>query len=119
MSDNHTMQPQGLTSIDKSTKNHALIAYILMVLGFFTGIPWIAGAIWAMVKKGDAQGSLFEDHYSNIITTFWWGLGFFILGVILMFAVVGYFIILGVSIWSIYRIIKGLVKLTSDKAYYS
>jgi len=49
---------------DEAAKTHALIAYGLMVIGLFTGIFWIIGAIWAMVKKEDAIGTCFEDHYS-------------------------------------------------------
>lgn len=111
--------PQSLTSKDDAAKTNALIAYGLMVVGMFTGIFWIVGAVWAMVKKADAQGTLFEDHYSNIIKTFWWSLGLSILGFILAFVVVGYFILLAVFIWSIFKIVKGLARITSNKAYNS
>ncbi|AYA66592.1 DUF4870 family protein [Alteromonas sp. RKMC-009] len=114
-----TVAPQSLSAKDDAAKINALVAYGLMVVGMFTGIFWIVGAMWAIVKKAEAQGSLFEDHYSNIIKTFWWGLGLSILGFILAFVVIGYFILLAVWIWSIYRIIKGLAKITSNKAYTS
>jgi hypothetical protein len=35
-----------------------------MAVGLFTGLFWIIGAVWAMVKKGEARGTIFEDHYS-------------------------------------------------------
>ncbi len=110
---------QSLSIKDDAAKTNALIAYGLMVVGMFTGVFWIVGAIWAMVKKVDAQGTIFEDHYSNIIKTFWWGLGLSILGFILAFFVVGYLILLVVWVWSIYKIVKGLAKITSNKAYNS
>lgn len=109
--------PASLSTKDDAAKTNALIAYGLMVVGMFTGIFWIVGAIWAMVKKSEAQGSVFEDHYTNIIKTFWWGLGLWILGAILSVIVVGYFMLLAVWIWSIYKVVKGLAKLTSNKAY--
>lgn len=108
-----------LSSKDEAAKTSALIAYGLMILGLFTGLFWLVGAIWAMVKKGEAAGSLFEDHYSNIIKTFWWGFGLSIVGFVLAFVVIGYFVLLAVWIWSIYRIIKGLAKITSNKSYNS
>jgi len=108
-----------LSSQDDAAKTNALIAYALMGIGLFTGIFWIIGAIWAMVKKGDAVGTLFEDHYSNIINIFWWGLGLSIIGFILLFFVVGYFVLLAVWFWSIYRLIKGFAKITSNKPYNS
>lgn len=114
-----TSARQSLSIKDDAAKTNALIAYGLMVIGLFTGIFWIVGAIWAMVKKEEARGSIFEDHYSNIIKTFWWGLGLSILGFILAFIVIGYFILLAVWIWSIFKVVKGLAKITSNKAYNS
>lgn len=106
-----------LSAREEAAKTNALIAYGLMVLGLFTGIFWIVGAIWAMVKKGDAQGTRFEDHYSNITKVFWLGLILSIIGVILAFVVIGYFVLLFVWIWSVFKIVKGLANLTSNKAY--
>ena len=104
---------------DDAAKTNALIAYAMMVAGLFTGVLWIVGAVWAMVKKDEAKGTLFEDHYINITSTFWWGLGIWIIGFITVFFVVGYFILLGVWVWSIYRVIKGLARITSNKAFNS
>lgn len=101
----------------ENSKNNALIAYILMGLGIFTGVFWIIGAIWAMVKKDDAVNTPFHDHYSNIIKTFWWGLAWTILGMLLWVFVIGAFIMLFVWIWSIYRIVKGIARLTSNQSY--
>lgn len=105
------------TDRDDIAKTNALVAYILMVLGLFTGVFWLAGAFWAMVKKSEAQGTRFEDHYSNIISTFWWGLGLTILGFLFMVVIVGYFLLIAVWIWSIYRIVTGLAKITSNRSY--
>ncbi len=108
-----------LSAYDDAAKTNAIIAYALMIAGLFTGIFWLIGAVWAMVKKSDAENSLFADHYSNIIITFWWGLGLSALGFILTLVLVGYVILLAVWIWSIYRLIKGLAKITSNKAFNS
>ena len=106
-----------LSAEDEAAKTSALIGYGLMILGMFTGVFWLIGDIWAMVKKSDAEGSLFEDHYNNIISTFWWVFGLTIVGLMLSVVIAGYFILLGLWIWSIYRIIKGLARLTSNKPY--
>ncbi|MDA8647052.1 YIP1 family protein [Porticoccaceae bacterium] len=98
-------------------KKHALIAYCLMGLGLFIGITWLAGAIWAMVKKSDANGSIFETHYSNIIVTFWISLACSLLGLFTIFIIIGYFILIGTVMWSVYRIAKGLARITSDRPY--
>ena len=108
-----------LSRKDDAAKTHALIAYGLMGLGLFTGIFWLVGAIWAMVKKDDAVGTLFEDHYSNIMSIFWWGLVLSIIGFILTLVIVGYFLLLAVWVWSIYKLIKGFARITSNKPYSS
>jgi uncharacterized membrane protein len=108
-----------LSAKDDAAKTSALIAYCLMAVGFFTGIFWLVGAVWAMVKKGDAADTIYEDHYTNIIKVFWWGLGLSIIGFFLAFIVVGYFILFAVWVWSVFKIVKGLAKITSNKAYSS
>lgn len=110
-------QPPILSTQDEIAKTNAIIAYVLMLAGIFTGVLWIVGGIWAMVKKSEASGSIFEDHYDNIITVFGWGLGLAIIGVLSAIIVVGYFILLGVFIWSLYRVIKGLSRVTSNQSF--
>ncbi|GAA4094893.1 hypothetical protein [Zhongshania borealis] len=119
MQDNNevNLATKSLTVSDSAAKTNALIAYGFMAVGLFTGVFWIVGAIWAMLKKSEAHGSIFEDHYSNIIKTFWWGLGFSIIGVLLAVFVVGYFILIAVWIWSIFKVVKGFSKITSNKSY--
>ena len=60
-------------------RTNALIAYVLMGVGLFTGIPIIIGAIWAMIKKKNAYGSLFHSHLVNATRTFWWSFFFGVL----------------------------------------
>ena len=106
-----------LNDREEAAKVHAMIAYGCMVLGLFTGAFWIIGAVWAMVKKDEARGTRFEDHYTNIITTFWWGLGLTIIGFILMVILGGYLVMIGVWIWSIYRVAKGLNNILSNRPF--
>ncbi len=108
-----------LSRREKSAKTNALIAYCLMVVGLFTGFFWLVGAIWAMAKKSEAIDTCFEDHFTNIISTFWWTLGLSILGGILAYVIIGYLILFIVWIWSIYRIISGIAKLTSNRPFDS
>lgn len=107
---------QTLQRIEEA-KTNALVAYILMAIGIFTGIFWLIGAIWAMVKKEDAKNTLYYEHYSNIISTFWWGLLWTVIGLLTWVLVIGKFIVFIAWIWSVYRIIKGLALITSNKPY--
>ena len=102
---------------NSSAKTNVLIAYGMMLVGFITGVFWIVGAVWAMIKKSEAQESIYLDHYENIISTFWWSLGLYVVAFITFFFGIGWFIAIGVTIWSIYRIVKGLAKITSNKSF--
>ncbi|MFT5692712.1 MAG: putative membrane protein [Oceanicoccus sp.] len=107
-----------LSRRESSAKANALIAYCLMVVGLFTGFFWLVGAIWAMAKKSEGTDTAFEGHYDNIISTFWWTLGLSILGAVLAYVLIGYLILFFVWIWSIYRIVSGIAKLTSNRPFY-
>ncbi len=107
-----------LSEHEQQAKTHAMIAYILMLLGYFTGFLSLVAFIWALIKKSDAKGTPFEDHYSNVIKTFVVAVIGSIVGVFTLFFVVGYFILLGVFIWTLYRLIKGVIRLSDNKSFY-
>lgn len=106
-----------LPATDSNAKTHALIAYCLLLVGLFTAIPMIIGAIWAMVKKSDAAGTLYHSHYRNAIKTFWWSLLWTVIGMILTVALVGYLILVVTWVWAFYRLVKGVARITSDEPY--
>ena len=54
-----TPQATANTATNESNKNHAMIAYVLMVVGLFMGLPWLIGLIWAIIKKSDAKSFKF------------------------------------------------------------
>ncbi|MFA0086607.1 DUF4870 family protein [Vibrio sp. E150_011] len=110
--------PMGLNAAEQSAKNHAIIAYALMLLGFFTGISFLAGGIWGFVKKADAQNTRFYDHYENITKTFIISIVLSIVGAMTLVFVVGYFILIGVAIYTLFMLVKGLARVTSDKSFH-
>ncbi len=98
-------------------KTHALVSYILLGIGLFTAIPLLFGAIWAMIQKKGALGTVYHSHLVNATRVFWWSLFWLIVGWILTVAVVG-FAILGIAwIWGIYRVVNGFIKILSDEPY--
>lgn len=100
-----------------AAKAHALISYILLALGLFTGIPMLFGGVWAMFKRSRSVGTIYHSHYTNAIRTFWWTLAWTILGVILIVALVGYVILGAVWLWALYRLIIGFAKILADEPY--
>lgn len=109
--------PGQLTPQEEDAKQNALVAYIMMLLGVVTGIFWFIGAVWAMYKSGSARGTRFAGHYANITSTFWWGIIWSIVGLILTLFFIGYLVLLAVWIWSIWRMVKGLAKTLSNQPY--
>jgi len=93
-------------------RNLAIAVYILQALSFFLGgITGLAGVIVNYVKMDEVQGTWIEPHFRWQIRTFWIGLLWCIIGFITTFIIIGWFILLGISIWVIYRVVKGALAL--------
>lgn len=108
-----------LTLADKEAKKNAMIAYLLIAAGYFTGLFFIAGGIWAILKRDEARNTLFSDHFDNIISTFWIALGLSVLGVLTVWFFVGGVILFFTFVYVVWKVIKGLASLTSDRPYNS
>ena len=106
-----------ITSDSSDAKTHALVAYILILVGIFTAIPMLIGAVWAMVKRRDALGTIYHSHYTNAIRVFWYTVAWTIVGFILAFVLVGYAVFALVWLWALYRLINGLIKISADEVY--
>ncbi len=93
----------------------ALIIYILYLAGYVTGgITWVIGVIIAHVQVGNATPEL-ASHYRFQIRTFWIGVGYIIVGVVLLLFVVGFLVLGWLFIWSLIRNIKGLLLLNENR----
>ncbi|MDN6319290.1 MAG: DUF4870 family protein [Marinobacter sp.] len=100
-----------------SARNLAVVVYILQGLSFFLGgITGLVGVIINYVKQDDVRGTWVEPHFRWQIRTFWIGLLWTVIGVVTTFLIIGWFILLGIAIWLIYRIVKGALALNDGKA---
>jgi uncharacterized membrane protein len=99
----------------ESTVQITHITYALYALGLVTGIFAIAGLIVAYIKRDDAVGTYLASHYSWLIRTFWWGVLWTTIGIVLALVAVGFVILAVVWIWWVYRIIKGWLRLTEKR----
>jgi len=106
--------PSGPTP-NESTIQITHITYALYALGLVTGIFAIAGLIVAYIKRDDAAGTYLAAHYSWLIRTFWWGVLWTVIGIVLALVAVGFLILAVVWIWWVYRIIKGWIRLTEKR----
>ena len=106
-------KPQGTDA----ARNLAIIVYILQGLAFFLGgITALVGVIINYVKMDEVRGTWIEPHFRWQIRTFWIGLLWLVIGTITLMIIIGWFILLGMAIWVIYRIVKGALALNDGKA---
>jgi len=105
--------------VESSAKSITTVVYGLQAVSFILGLTFIVAVIINYIKKDDVQGTWLESHFRWQIRTFWFGLLWSIIGVILLFVVVGYFVLMANGIWLIYRIIKGWLRLMDGKEMYA
>ncbi len=98
-----------------SIRQLTLVCYILYALSWFTGITGIVAIIINYIKREDAAGTIYESHFAWQIKTFWIGLGVAIVGFLLMFVLVGFLVLIGGAVWSIYRLVKGFLNWNDNK----
>lgn len=95
-----------------------IVAYILHLLGAITGLPSIIALVINYVVKGE-HGELIDSHQSWMIKSFWYAiLGCLICGLLFITIIGALFAWLGlilIWIWYIYRHIRGLIDLSSNK----
>lgn len=92
--------------LEPGVSNIQLI-YILYLLGFIVGITPLIGVIVAYMNRGKSEAWL-ESHYTWVIRTFWIGLLYGLIAMILMFVVIGFPLMIAIAVWFIVRVIKGL-----------
>ena len=93
-----------------------------VVGAFLFGWPSIIAVIINYVKRSDARGTWVESHYRWQIRTFWFSIGWMLLAALLVFTLVFIPISVGifitVTLWLIYRIGKGWLRLRDRRPMY-
>ena len=94
------------------------------VIGSFLGsLPSILAVILNYVQKGEAGGTWAESHYRWQIRTFWFALLWFLIAWILILSMIGIPVGMGllvlVTIWLIYRVIRGWLRLGKREPMYA
>ena len=100
-------------------KKLTMIIYALYAASFLVGVTSIFAIIINYIKKDEMAGTVLESHFRWQMRTFWFGLLWAVLGVILAFVIVGFVVLLVDAIWIIYRIAKGWLSLNENKPMYS
>ena len=105
-----------IIEIDTAQKNVALLVYLLQGLGFFTGgLTFIAALVVNYVKVDEVKDTWLESHFRWQINTFWYGLLWWAIGMLFWLVLMGWLASAIVSIWMVYRIIRGALYLNDSK----
>jgi uncharacterized membrane protein len=95
-----------------------------VVGAFLTGWPSIIAVILNYVKRSDVRGTWLESHFRWQIRTFWFGLLWvglcvlFIIGTFGIGILIAWLPLLIVSIWFVYRTVRGWLALREGRSMY-
>ena len=131
-----TAQPTPVSNslVNWTTLIYALHAFSIVsgivgtatVIGtFLTGWPSIIAVILNYVKRGEARGTWIDSHFSWQIRTFWFGVLW--VGLCVLFVVVTFGLgillvwipLILVTIWFIYRVARGWMRLAGRQPMYT
>jgi uncharacterized membrane protein len=90
------------------------VVYVLYLVSFVVGLTGIVGLIMAYVNRGKSAAWI-DTHYTYAIRTFWIGLLYALVSSLLIFAVVGIFLIFATAIWIVVRCVIGLQKASAGE----
>jgi len=101
-----------------------IIGAATVIGAFLTGWPSIIAVILNYVKRGDVRGTWLDSHFRWQIRTFWFGLLwvavclFFIVGTLGIGILIAWMPLAFVSLWFIYRIVRGWLRLRDGREMY-
>jgi uncharacterized membrane protein len=99
-----------------------IVGTTTVIGGFLGSLPSIIAVILSYVKRGDARGSWAESHFRWQIRTFWYALLWLVVAslliVTLVGAPVGLVVLITVTVWLIYRVARGWLRLYDKQPMY-
>lgn len=97
-----------------------IVTPLFVVTAFLTGWPSIIAVILNYVKRSEATGTFLESHFRWQIRTFWFTLLWFAVCAVLWITVIGIpfsiALLVAIGVWVVYRMIRGWVALSGEKA---
>ena len=110
--------PSSTTEQDETARTVVLICYVLGGVGIFTAaLPTLIALIVAYIKRPESRGTMFESHYDWLIFTFWVGIvGTVVSSLTGWILGLGFLIYAVLSLWLLYRFVKGVLRLLEKRA---
>ena len=112
-------EPQKSTAGDASSwiqpgKLNAQLVYILYLVSLAIGLTVLVGLVFAYMNRGNSEDWV-DTHYTYAIRTFWIGLLYSFICLILAFVGIGFVLMFLALVWFVVRCVKGLQALTRDE----
>jgi uncharacterized membrane protein len=96
----------------ETEKTYVIIVHALYLASVVLGVTSLIGLVMAYVKRDGAQ-EWAQGHYEYAIRTFWLGLLYSVVSFVLVFALIGIPLLIGVYVWFIVRSVIPLIKASS------
>ncbi|QEI04647.1 hypothetical protein FXN63_01440 [Pigmentiphaga aceris] len=104
-------------SLSDSRKNMLYLLWGLYLGSLVTGgVTLIIGIALAYIKRDDAGTGVERSHYTSAIRVFWWSVLWCVVGMVLVWILIGWFVWAIATIWFIYRCVLGLVRAGESRA---
>jgi len=107
---------QSPVPVSEPGQGTVMLVYVLLLTSLLFPLTGLVGIIIAYVYKDDAPAWQ-QSHYRLQIRTFWISFLYVIAGMLLLFFLVGYVILVFWLVWFLVRCIKGIRFLNNGQAY--
>lgn len=101
---------------EQSARNFTLAVYVLQAAGIVAGVTALVGVAINYAKRSETRGTIYESHFNWQIRTFWWGLLWLAVGSVLTEVLIGFLILAVAGVWYLYRVIRGLIAWSGNRA---
>ena len=101
-----------------------LLGTATVITAFLTGWPSIIAVVFNYVKRGEVSGTWLESHFRWQIRTFWFGFLWvglcmlFVIGTLGLGLLIAWLPLAIVSVWFIYRVVRGWSALNARQPMY-
>ena len=102
-----------------------IVGTATVVGAFLTGWPSIIAVILNYVKRSEVRGTWLDSHFSWQIRTFWYGLlwvGACVAFIVITFGIgilIAWIPLAIVTVWFVYRVVRGWWRLRDGRAMYA
>jgi uncharacterized membrane protein len=105
-----------VTSLNDSRRNMLYVLWGLYLAALVTGgVTLVIGIALAYIKRDDAGTGVERSHYTSAIRVFWWSVVWGVVGMVLVWVLIGWFVWAIAGVWFIYRCVLGLVRANESR----